>query len=188
VNDDEDIFRKLKEEVDNKQLEIVFHGVTHLCPVGTWRLFAWYHKYQAEFTSKTYSAGINRSRYNQLNEILQIKTGICPPCWIASRDGWKFITSLIPLYYEKLLSLNFEGKYVFSLPVSLASDSKTELIFLRLLASLIEMTAGIFNQSRLRFVIHTIDLSNNDSVTFLYNKYSRLKLKGFIPVLQKDIV
>ncbi len=188
VSDDDETFRYLKKEVENKQLEVVFHGVSHQCPVGTGKLFAWYHKYQAEFIGNTFSAEINRLRYNKLNEILQIKTGICPPCWIAIPEGWKFIRSLSPLYFEKLLSINYQSKRYFSLPVSLASDNKNELYFLRILASLIATTAIFFNHMRLRFVVHTIDLQNIDSMTFFRHKYYRLISKGFLPVLQKSLL
>lgn len=187
VSDDDETFRYLKKEVEHKQLEIVFHGVSHQCPVGTGKYFSWYHKYQAEFISNTFQADINKLRYNKLNEILQIKTGICPPCWIAIPTGWKFIKSLSPLYIEKLFSINFKSKRYFSLPISLGSDNKNELYFLRILASLISTTAIFFNHMRLRLVVHTIDLSNIESITFFRHKYYALISKGFFPVLQKEL-
>jgi hypothetical protein len=187
VNNDDETFRYLKKEVDRNQLEIVFHGVSHQCPVGTGKLFSWYHKYQAEFISNTFQADINKLRYNKLNEILQVNTGICPPCWIAIPAGWKFIKSLSPLYFEKLLSINYKNKRYFSLLISLGSDNKNELYFLRILASLIATTAILFNHTRLRLVVHTIDLSNIDSITFSQHKYYTLISKGFSPVLQKEL-
>jgi hypothetical protein len=188
MNGDDEIFRYLKEEVEHKQLEIVFHGVSHQCPAGTGKLFSWYHKNQAEFLSNTFQADVNRFRYDNLNEILQIKTGICPPCWIASMAGWKFIKSLSPLYFEKLLSVNFNGKCFFSLPVSLASDNKKELYFLKVLVSLISTIAILFNHNRLRFIIHTIDLPNIDSIVFFQHKYYKLISNGFSQVLQKELI
>ncbi|MCJ7448265.1 MAG: hypothetical protein MUO72_11265 [Bacteroidales bacterium] len=187
VSGDDETFRFLKKEVDNKQLEIVFHGVSHQCPVGTGKLFSWYHKYQAEFISNTFQAEVNKFRYNKLNEILQIKTGICPPCWIAIPTGWKFIKSLSPLYFEKLLSINYKSKRYFSLPISMGSENKNELYFLKILVSFISTIAILFNHPRLRFVVHTIDLSNKESIKFFRQKYFTLILKGFSPVLQKEL-
>jgi hypothetical protein len=187
VSADDEIFLYLRKEVENKQLEIVFHGVSHKCPAGTSKYFSWYHKYQAEFLGKTFQTDTNKLRYNKLNEILEIKTGICPPCWIAIPSGWRFIKSLSPLYFEKLLSINYKSKRFFSLPISLASDNKNELYFLRILASLISTTAILFHHKRLRLVVHTIDIPIIDSITFFRNKYYTLISKGFIPVLQRDL-
>jgi len=86
------------------------------------------------------------------------------------------------------LSLNYQSKRYFSLPISLASDNKNELYFLRILASLIATTAIFFNHMRLRFVVHTIDLQNIDSMTFFRHKYYRLISNGFLPVLQKSLL
>jgi len=188
VSNDDETFHYLKKEVKNKQLEIVFHGISHQCPIGTGKYFSWYHKYQAEFLSNTFQTDINRDRYIKLNEILQIKTGICPPCWIATPAGWRFIKSLSPLYIEKLLSINYKRKRSFSLPVSLASDNKRELYFLKILASLISTTVILFNHKRLRLVVHNIDIPNIDSMTFFRYKYNILISKGFFPVLQKELV
>jgi hypothetical protein len=188
MNSDDETFRYLKEEIEHKQLEIVFHGVSHQCPTGTGKCFSWYHKYQAEFLSNIFQADVNKFRYNRLNEIFQIRTGICPPCWIASTAGWEFIRSLSPLYIEKLLSVNFSSKCFISFPISLASDNKKELYFLKGLVSVISTIAILFNHNRLRFIIHTIDLSNIDSITFLQHKYCKLILNGFSPVLQKELL
>ena len=188
MNSDDETFRYLKEEVEHKQLEIVFHGVTHQCPVGTAKLFSWYHKFQAEFLSNNFQADVNRFRYDKLNEIFQIRTGICPPCWIASPAGWKFIKSLSPLYFEKLLSINFRGKRFFSLPISLASNNKNELYFLNGLASIISAIAIFFNHKRVRFILHTIDLTNIDSIVFFQHKYCKFISNGFSQVLQKELV
>ena len=188
VSNDDETFHYLKKEVKNKQLEIVFHGISHQCPIGTGKYFSWYHKYQAEFLSNTFQTDINRDRYIKLNEILQIKTGICPPCWIATPAGWRFIKSLSPLYIEKLLLINYKRKRSFSLPVSLASDNKRELYFLKILASLISTTVILFNHKRLRLVVHNIDIPNIDSMTFFRYKYNILISKGFFPVLQKELV
>jgi len=188
MNSDDETFRYLKEEVDHKQLEIVFHGVSHQCPTGTGKCYSWYHKYQAEFLSNIFQADVNKFRYDRLDEIFQIRTGICPPCWIASPAGWAFIKSLSPLYIEKLLSVNFNDKSFFSLPVSLASDNKKELNFLKGLVSFISAIAILFNHNRLRFIIHTIDLSNTDSITFLQHKYCKLISNRFYPVLQKELI
>lgn len=188
ISNDDETFHYLKKEVKNKQLEIVFHGISHQCPIGTGKYFSWYHKYQAEFLSNTFQTDINRDRYIKLNEILQIKTGICPPCWIATPAGWRFIKSLSPLYIEKLLSINYKRKRSFSLPVSLASDNKRELYFLKILASLISTTVILFNHKRLRLVVHNIDIPNIDSMTFFRYKYNILISKGFFPVLQKELV
>jgi hypothetical protein len=182
------IFRELKKEVDENQLEVVFHGVTHMCPEGTGKLFAWYHKYQAEFMSNSFSTATNRLRYNSLNETIQKRTGICPPCWIAIRDGWKFLRSLSPLYIEKLLSVESSRKRFFSLPVSLASDNRKELYFLKVIASVFTSIAIILRHSRLRLVVHTIDLKTQDSIDFLSGKQSMLISKGFTPVLQKEFI
>jgi hypothetical protein len=188
VSDDDEIFHYLKKEVKNKQLEIVFHGISHQCPIGTGKYFSWYHKYQAEFLSNSFQTEINRVRYKKLNEILQIKTGICPPCWIAIPAGWRFMKSLSPLYIEKLISINYKTKHYFSLPISLASDNKNELHFLKVFASIITNIATLFNNKRVRFVVHTIDISNIDTMTFFRHNYNILISKGFLPVLQNELV
>jgi hypothetical protein len=188
VSSDNETFRFLKKEIDSGQLEIVFHGVSHICPVGTAKLFSWYHKYQAEFLSNSFQAEVNKLRYNKLNEIFQIKAGICPSCWIASRKGWEFIKNLSPLYFEKLLSINYQNKRYFSIPISMASNKKNELFFLKKLMSFITAFVILSNHRRLRFVIHTIDLTLEDSVTFFHQKYFKLISKGFSPVLQKEII
>jgi hypothetical protein len=188
ANEDNETFRFLKKEVDSGQLEIVFHGVSHKCPAGTAKLFSWYHKYEAEFLCDTFQAQPNKLRYNQLNEILQVKTGICPPCWIANTAGWKFINSLSPLYSEKLLSINYKDKRYFSIPISMASNKKNELFFLKKLMSFLITFIILFNHRRVRFIIHTIDLALDDSVSFFRKKYLKLISKGFSPVLQKELI
>lgn len=184
----DETFHFLKKEIDSGQLEIVFHGISHICPVGTARLFSWYHKYQAEFLSNTFKAELNKLRYNKLNETFQIKAGICPSCWIAVPAGWKFIKGLSPLYFEKLLSIYYKDERYFSIPISMASNNKNELFFLRILMSFITTFVILFNHRRLRFVIHTIDLTVEDSVIFFRQKYFRLISKGFSPVLQKELI
>lgn len=188
LDEGDETYLLLKKEVEEKQLEIVFHGVSHICPSGTARFSAWYHKYNAEFLSHSFEVEINRLRYNRLNDMFNCQSGFCPPCWIAGQSGWKFIKSLSPLYIEKLLSVNAAGKAFFSLPVSLATDNKKELFFLRKLASLISATAIVIRHSRLRLVVHTIDLTTADSVNFLRNKKSKLLSKGFTPVLQNKFI
>lgn len=188
VNSENETFRFLKQEIDAGQLEIVFHGVTHKCPVGTAKLFSWYHKYEAEFLSNSFEADLNKLRYNNVNDLFQIKAGICPSCWIANPEGWKFIKSLSPLYFEKLLSINFQDKRYFSISISMATSNKNELFFLKKLMSFITTVIILFNTRRVRFVIHTIDLTVEDSVTFFRQKYYKLKSKGFVPVLQKELI
>jgi hypothetical protein len=188
VNSEDETFLKLRKEVESGQLEIVFHGIAHSCAPGTGRFLAWYHKNEAEFLSNFFDAKINRVRYNRLKEMLQTDTGFCPPCWISGRDGRKFIKSLYPSYTENLLSITAKKKHLFSLPVSLASCDRNELVFLRLLASLISAAAVVLNHSRLRLVIHTIDLDQKSSVDFFVKKYLLLRSKGFLPVLQRDLI
>jgi len=79
LEENDEVFQYLKKEVGSGQLEVVFHGVSHQCPVGTAKYLSWYHKYQAEFLGNSFNSDTNRHRYNKLNEILQIKTGICHP-------------------------------------------------------------------------------------------------------------
>ena len=188
VTSNNETFIFLKKEIEAGRLEIVFHGVSHRCPEGTAKLFSWYHKYQAEFLSNTFQVEVNKLRYNELNNLFQIKAGICPSCWIANREGWNFIKSLEPLYFEKLLSINYQDNCYFSIPISMASNNKNELFFLKILMSFITTFVIIFNHQRLRFVIHTIDLTVEDSVTFFRQKYFRLISTGFSPVLQKDLI
>jgi hypothetical protein len=38
------------------------------------------------------------------------------------------------------------------------------------------------------FVVHIIDISNIDSMTFFRHKYNILISKGFLPVLQNELV
>src|SRR5665647_3793487 len=76
VSENDETFRFLNKEIELGLLEVVFHGVSHQCPVGTRKYFAWYHKYQAEFISNTFQADINSLRYNKLNEILHTNKGI----------------------------------------------------------------------------------------------------------------
>jgi hypothetical protein len=188
LEEDDETFLLLKKEVERRQLEIVFHGVSHTCPPGTARFFSWYHKNNAEFMSHSFNVETNRLRYNRLNDMFNSQSGFCPPCWIAGQVGWKFIKSLSPLYIEKLLSVNSDVKTFFSLPVSLATDNKKELFFLRKLASLISAAAIVIRHSRLRLVVHTVDLTLTDSVNFLCKNKSKLLSKGFTPVLLKEFI
>lgn len=178
----------LKKEIKENRLEIVFHGVTHKCPRGTWKMLSWYHKYEAEFISNSFNIELNRARYNCLNKILDTETGICPSCWIATVNGWKFLKSLNPLYIEKLLMIIFRKGKVFSMPVSLATIRKEELFFLKMAASFITKISGICRNTSLRIVVHTIDLLNKESVLFLGKKYSDIILKGYVPVLQRELL
>jgi len=82
----------------------------------------------------------------------------------------------------------FRKKKVFSLPVSLATIRKWELFFLKIVASFITGISGICRNTSLRIVVHTIDLLNMESVIFLVNKYSDVILKGYVPVLQRELL
>jgi hypothetical protein len=178
----------LKKEVKENRLEIVFHGVTHKCPRGTWKMLSWYHKYEAEYAGDSFDVEMNRTRFKSLNDMLETETGLCPSCWIASAQGWKFLKTLNPLYVEKLLMIVFRKKKVFSLPVSLATIRKWELFFLKIVASFITRISGICRNTSLRIVVHTIDLLNMESVIFLVNKYSDVIIKGYVPVLQRELL
>ena len=39
----------LRESIQDKAMEVVFHGLTHTCSPDGWPLLAWYHKGQAEY-------------------------------------------------------------------------------------------------------------------------------------------
>lgn len=175
-------------EVEEGELEVVFHGVTHKCPAGTGRIISFFHKYQAEFLGNSFDRDANIKRFCKISQKLQTVPGICPPCWIAGRKGWKFIEQLSPAYIERLLSFKLQGKKFFTIPVSLASDNKRELVFLKRLAALLTSLALLTHQTRVRLVVHTIDLQVSDSIEFLRFQKSRLEKADYIPVLQRDMI
>jgi len=183
-----ELFNFLLENCNQGRLEVVFHGLTHLCSRNVFRLFSFYHKYQAEYlddsddlrqkTGKMYLSSVS---------LLGKQIGICPPCWIAHKNNIQFFKLLKPIFIESLLSVSFTGKKYFSMVVSLGSSSKNELRFLRMLGNLMYLTAVLFQNSRVRVAIHDCDLSIPASMEFFKKKCKQLDKKGYLPVLMNEL-
>ncbi len=169
-------------------LEVVFHGSTHCCPQGTARWLAWYHKNQAEFLGRGFDAEVNARRYRALNAGLGHTAAICPPCWLAGREGRAFLVGLMPAYLEFMFSLQVGGRRSFSPVVGLGGLTPSELFFLRAFSGGMRHFASWVGARRLRLVVHPVDLENERSLRHLEHCFTVLAGRGYRPVLQADLL
>lgn len=184
----EDALRYFRDGIRSGELELVFHGISHRCAEGTGKPWVWYHKNQAEFLGADFDAGLNAFRFRRLQEILGVRLGICPPCWIAEKAGWEFLRSLNPLFLEGMLQLQQGNVRRLSPVISLGSERSRELILLRIVARAIAFASRFFSAERLRLVVHPVDYRNPKSMAFLHSRVNLLQASGYQPVLQRDLL
>ena len=181
--------RFLSRKTEEGALEIVFHGLTHLCPAHTGRLISFYHKYQAEYLLDSEKLRDNtREMYEAVTEFTGTDTGICPPCWIACRNNLSFFRRLNPAFVESLLSIDFGGHSFFSPVISLGSIKRGELVFLKTGARFMYYVSLFSRTTRLRVAVHECDLELESSLEFFSGMLKSLNEKGFRPVLMRDLV
>jgi hypothetical protein len=178
----------LQDQVHAGNLEIVFHGLKHSCSKNVSKLWVFFHKYQAEYlvNDKEHRTATEAS-YRAILDKMKMNIGICPPCWLASRDNYKFFRSLKPLYIETILHLQHREKKVFSPVISIGSPSRTEVFFLKILASVICSLAGMLFMNRVRIAMHVCDLNTETTFSFIKNIVPKLDRRGFRPVLLREL-
>jgi len=180
--------RYFRDGIRSGELELVFHGISHRCAEGSGKRWVWYHKNQAEFLGADFDAGLNEFRFRRLQEILGVRLGICPPCWIAEKAGWEFLQGLNPLFLESLFQLWQGRRRRLSPVISLGSDSNRELILLRTGARAIAFASRLLRAERLRLVVHPVDYRNPESMAFLHSRLKSLQASGYQPVLQRNLL
>ena len=178
----------LAEEIGAGRLELVFHGTRHTCPLEIGRALSFYHKHQAEYLNDAPELREQTLRTWQAATRLFGPLGICPPCWIASRQNWRFLSSLSPLYLESTWRLRSQGRTVPVSIVSLGSPDPKELVGLRLLGRALLCLGHAPGLGRWRVAIHACDLERPDSMDFFHRMVSSLKAGGAKPVLQRQLL
>jgi len=90
--ENEDVLLKfILENLVNKKLEIVFHGLSHQCSKNVPKTLVFYHKYQAEYLDDSDLLRENtREMFYNSKLLLGCNLGICPPCWIATKKTFNF--------------------------------------------------------------------------------------------------
>ena len=179
----------LIEQIKNNKIEVVFHGLTHKTSGKAWKLFSFYHCYQAEYIVDSDEIRINSEKiYYQIGKLLNVgKIGICPSCWLATKNNYHFFKSLSPLYIESMLSIGYNGKRIFSPVVSLGTRSTIQLFFLKIFAYLMYMISKIIPSAKIRIVIHPCDLSNSRSMYFFSKIFFKLIRRNVKAVLLKEL-
>jgi len=178
----------LQDQIHAGTLEIVFHGLTHTCSKNVPKLWAVFHKYQAEYLDNDQEhREATRKSFTAITDKLKMKIGICPPCWLASKENFHFFRSLQPLYIETMLHLHFGDEKVISPVISLGSPSRFEVFFLKILARAICSLAGMFGMNRVRIAMHVCDLKTKNAHCFFENRMSNLNRRGFRPVLLREL-
>jgi hypothetical protein len=174
--------------VKEEKAEIVFHGVEHQCNDKPGKIWSWYHKYEAEFLSLKFNIEKNKTHYQLLQQLFQQPLGICPPCWIANSNGWKFLDELNPLYIEKLFYFQHKQKKLFSSVLSIGSDNKNEIKYLSWLLKSILFLSLSTTMDRIRVVLHVKDFNNKGSIETIYDSFRKLIQRGYQNVLQKELI
>lgn len=189
LNGSSPLARFLGKKIDEGAVEIVFHGLSHLCPRHTGRLISFYHKYQAEYLLDSEKLRDNsREMYQDVTDFTGTNTGICPPCWIACKDNRIFFRRLNPVFVESLLSMDFAGQTFFSPVISLGSIKGSELVFLKASARFMYLVSLLSRKTRLRVAVHECDLELESSLDFFSGMLKSLDSKGFRPVLMRDLL
>jgi len=183
------LMRFLGRKIDEEEIEVVFHGLSHQCPGHTGRFTSFYHKYQAEYLLDSEKLRENtREMYEEVTDFTGTNTGICPPCWIACRNNRNFFKKLNPVFIESLLSMDFRGNTFFSPVISLGSTRGGELVFLKTGARFMYLVSLLSGKTRLRVAVHECDLELESSLEFFSGILKSLDAKGFKPVLMRDLL
>jgi hypothetical protein len=165
-------------------LEVVFHGLTHACPRGTWPHLAWYHRNQAEYAANDPAARERaREAYDRLALALGRRPGVCPPCWLWTQENRAFFVSLAPPYIESMLALEYRGRRVFSPIISIGSPRTRDLPTLETLARGMMALSRLLPQARVRVAVHPCDTACARSMAFLTAAYGTLLTRGAASVL-----
>ncbi len=169
-------------------LEIVFHGLKHTCSKNVSKLWVFFHKYQAEYldNDEEHREATEKS-FMAIADKLKLKIGICPPCWLASRENLVFFRSLHPLYIETMLHLQYRADTIISPVISLGSPRKLEVFFLKILARTIYSLSCLLLMKRVRIALHVCDLKTKNSYFFFAGIVSKLNRRGFRPVLLREL-
>ncbi len=179
----------IKGKIEERKIEIVFHGLTHRCSKNVSKALVFYHKYEAEYLDDSeLLREETKTTFESQAKLLHSNMGICPPCWITIRKNRNFLQSLNPLFLESLLYINNLNKKYFSPVVSLGSPKKSELYFLKLLGRLMIFIASVIYNPKVRVAIHTCDIQIENSVIFFDGIIKKLNKKGFQPVLINQLV
>jgi hypothetical protein len=169
-------------------LEIVFHGLKHTCSKNVPKLWAFFHKYEAEYLDNNEEhREATKKRFTATADQLKLNIGICPPCWLASRENFDFFRSLHPLYIETMLYLLHRDDAVIAPVISLGSPRKREVFFLKILARIICSLSCLLLVKRVRIALHVCDLKTRSSLLFFEKIVSRLNSRGFTPVLLREL-
>ena len=183
-----ELLKFLSKKIYANAIEVVFHGLTHQCSRNVGKMSSFYHKHQAEYLDNNEQLRENTMQmFRNATNLLERNLGICPPCWLTTKENYKMFRSLSPLYIELLTSIHFQDQKVFSPVVSLGSPKASELIFLKKLALFILFSGMILRKNKVRIAIHTCDIENTDSMKFFERIISRLGYKKFQPVLLREL-
>jgi hypothetical protein len=177
------------EQSKANKLEIVFHGLTHACSKNVSKLWVFYHKYQAEYLDNTVELREKTFQmYTSATVLLQQKIGICPPCWIATKQNFAFFKTVKPLYIEKMLSLHSQTSKVSSPVISLGSPNDSELFFLKILARLMLFFSLVSRNKTVRIAIHICDIEKPQSISFFTKMIASLNKSNYKAVLLRELL
>ncbi len=186
---DSDLYKFLSENINGKKIEVVFHGLTHVCAVKTGQLYSFYHKYQAEYlVDSDQHREDSAQTFNTVKNLLSTNMGICPPCWLSHKNNYRFFKSLNPLYIESIISMNFLTKKIFSPIMSIGSPVPAEIKFLKIGFNFMSMLSRILPGANARMAVHVCDIDIEDTMVFFHEKFEYLIEKGFSSVLQKELL
>ena len=179
----------LRKEIGAGRIEVAFHGTRHSCPKEVGRLLSFYHKHEAEYLADSPELrAATTLAFSELEAKFAVRPGICPPCWLASRENARLFRSLKPVYVEAMLRMRREGKSRFSHIVSLGSPKRLELLGLRVFARLMRFMASHSKEPRLRMAIHPCDFAIPESMQFFEDSFQALSDQGFKAVLLRELL
>ena len=183
-----DLLVYLQDQVQTGNLEIVFHGLKHSCSKYVSKLWAFFHKYQAEYLDNDVEhREATRNSFTDIAKKLKMNLGICPPCWLATKKNHELFYSLHPLYVENLLYVNNQAKKIISPVISLGSSKRIELFFLKIVAYVIYVCSSILSLNHVRIAMHVCDLDRGTSRLFFDKIIAKFYRRGFRPVLLRDL-
>ncbi len=186
IRNQNELLQYLLQKISEKSIEVVFHGIHHLCSTPPGGLLTWYHKNQAEYLCSSYQLlRDTQAQYQLMSELLGQKPGICPPCWLASKSNWEFLQTLNPPYIEHMSYTSSPSKKNFSPVLSIGTNVRWELFMIKIFITTLIWLSILLKYKNIRMVIHTIDIQNSDSMKFFEKIYSRYFRKSK-RVLLKD--
>jgi len=179
----------LLENIKNKSVEVVFHGIQHACERKVWFWLSWYHKYQAEYLVDSESLRKkSKKQFENLAKITKYNPGICPPCWLAIRRNRVFLNLLKPSFFERLLHISTESMTKFSTVISIGSDRKREIFFLKLLGWIVCTISLIRTNIPVRIAVHVCDLDLESSMDFFRKITESFNRRKYKAVLMRDLL